>query len=318
MDHLTAPRGLIVDLVTPLRANGEIDGRGLGRLLDRVLPHVQAVFIASPYAGEGVNLSVSQREDLFDKTLVVVRGRTPLFVWVTGGTQDDTGQILLLLLKKVETRKYSGPLFWVDTPLYYHSNRGLTLHYQNLCTIAKQSWMLHNDPELIRQVGRTFKRKNIRTAILKNLAGIQEIRGLIFLGPLERTGHYQKAVRKKHDFRIYDGQESHFLMYPSMSGVVSSGANLAPKAWRKITDASLNMPDGQGDYPDRLHQLLKTGVYLQKLAEICRSFPSPTIKSVLSKMEIIESPMSIMQSEVEEEKVRALIKEMNDYGDYPQ
>ena len=47
MGHSKALRGLIVDLVTPLRESGEIDGRSLGRHLDRILPHVQAVFIAN-------------------------------------------------------------------------------------------------------------------------------------------------------------------------------------------------------------------------------------------------------------------------------
>ena len=77
MEHVSAPRGLIADLVTPLKENGEIDGRGLGRHLDRILPHVHAVFLASPYAGEGIHLSAPQREDLLDKALVVVRGPDP-------------------------------------------------------------------------------------------------------------------------------------------------------------------------------------------------------------------------------------------------
>jgi dihydrodipicolinate synthase/N-acetylneuraminate lyase len=315
MGHATAPRGLIVDLVTPLKQNGEIDGRGLGRHLDRVLPYIHAVFIASPYAGEGVNLSAPQREDLLDKTLVVVRGRMPLFVWVSGETEDETTQTLLLLQRKVAAQKYSGPVFWVDTPLYYHSNRGLPIHYRNLCTMAKRSWVLHNDPELIRQLGRSFKRNNIRTAILKDLAGIEEIQGLIFLGPLERVGHYQKAVRKRPHFRVYDGDESHFLKYPSMSGVVSAGANLAPKAWRKIVDASLHLANGQEDYPDRLQQIWETGAYLQNLMESYRSFPAPTVKGALSEMGVIESPGSAVPAEDRKEKAKSVIEIMQNYGD---
>ena len=315
MGQLTAPRGLIVDLVTPLKENGEIDGRSLGRHLDGVLPHVHAVFIASPHTGEGVNLSAPQREDLLDKTLVVVRGRMPLLVWVSRETEDETKQTLLLLMKRVKARKYSGPVFWVDTPLYYHSNRGLPLHYRNLCAMAGRSLVLHNDPEFIGQLGRSFKRNNIRTEILKTLAGIEEIRGLIFLGPLERAGHYQKAVRKRPEFRVYDGEESHFLKYPSMSGVVSAGANLAPKAWRKIADASLNTANGQEEYPDRLQQLWETGAYLQNLLEIYRPFPAPVLKDALSEMGIIESPMFTSQGGNRGEKVRSIIEEMKNHGE---
>lgn len=293
MEHSRALRGLIVDLVTPLRPNGEIDGRSLGRHLDRILPHVHAVFIASPYAGEGIRLSASQREDLLDKTLVVIRGQMPLLVWVTQDTEESTKKTLLLLRKRVATRKYGGPVFWVDTPLYYHSNRGLLLHYRNLCTLAGEPWILHNDPELITRLGRSFKRNNLRTAILKSLAGIEELLGLVFFGPLDRARNYQKAVRRRPDFRIYDGDESHFLKHPSMSGVVSAGANLAPRSWRKITDASLNVTDSRQEYPDRLKQLWETGVYLQKLLDLYRPSLMPMLTAALAAMGVIEEALRL-------------------------
>ena len=316
MGHSKALRGLIVDLVTPLRKSGEIDGRSLGRHLDRVLPHVHAVFIASPYAGEGINLGAPQREDLLDKSLVVIRGQMPLLVWVTQDTEESTKETLLLLQKRVAARGYDGSVFWVDTPLYYHSNRGLHLHYRNLSTLAKESWVLHNDPELIRRMGRSLKRNNMRTAILKSLVGIEEIQGLVYLGPLERERNYQKAVRRRPEFRIYDGDESHFLKYPSMSGVVSAGANLAPKAWRKITDASLNLTDNRQDYPDQLRQLWETGVYLNKLLEIYHPFPVPVMKGALSRMGVIENEGRTVREENLQPHLTALEEAMKAYGDW--
>jgi dihydrodipicolinate synthase/N-acetylneuraminate lyase len=316
MEHSKALRGLIVDLVTPLRQNGEIDGRSLGRHLDRILPHVHAVFIASPYAGEGIHLSASQREDLLDKSLVVIRGQMPLLVWVTQGTEESTKETLLLLRKRVATRKYDGPVFWVDTPLYYHSNRGLLIHYRNLCTLAKESWILHNDPELITKLDRSFKRNNLRTAILKSLAGIEEIRGLVFFGPLERARNYQKAVRRRPEFRIYDGDESHFLKHPSMSGVVSAGANLAPRSWRKITDASLNLTDNRQEYPDQLRQLWETGVYLQKLLDIYGPFPMPVLTAVLSAMGVIEQSRRSGIDPIFQSQLKEIEETMKTRGDW--
>lgn len=315
MGHLTLPRGLIADLVTPFRENGEIDGRGLGSLLDRVLPHVHAVWIGSPYCGEGFNLNVGQREELLDKCLVVIRGQVPILVWVTGKTEDETKQHLLLFRKRVEARKYGGPVFWVDTPLLYHSNRGLHLHYRNLASMAPEPWLLHNDPEYIMRLGHSFKRNNIRTAIFKSLSGMDEIQGLVFLGSLDRASHYQEAVRKRPEFRIYDGDESRFLTYPSMSGLVSSGANLVPRAWRKITDASLNMTSGRQDYPDRLQQLWETGAYLQDLLQLYRSHPAPIIKAGLSKLGIIEYPRCALDSEGKEREASSIIGEMKRHGD---
>src|SRR4030042_393563 len=79
-------RGLIIDLITPLRENGSIDGRGLARHLGKVLPCVQGVFLAEPLGGGGKGLGLPQREDLFDKSLVLIQGRVPLWIWISGKT----------------------------------------------------------------------------------------------------------------------------------------------------------------------------------------------------------------------------------------
>jgi dihydrodipicolinate synthase/N-acetylneuraminate lyase len=317
MEVLPSPRGLIVDLITPLKKSGDIDGRGLGKHLDRVLPNVQALLLASPQTGEGKNLGPSQREELLEKALVVVRGQVPILIWITHSTEEGTKENLQLLKKRLEQRKYTGQIFWVDTPLYYHSNRGLPSHYKNLSTIVKEPFLLHNDPDLIRQIASTFKRTNIRTSILKELSQMGSIHGLIFLGPLDRARNYQKAVRARSDFRIYDGDESHFLNYPSLSGVVSVGANLAPKAWQKVTTSSLNLGGERKEYPDSLQQIWNQGEYLRNMLEIYQNSSAHLIKQVLSDKGILESPTSTVMEESTEEKAKSLEALMEGYGDYP-
>jgi len=317
MEALPSPRGLIVDLITPLKKSGDIDGRGLGKHLDGVLPHVQAVLLASPQTGEGKNLDSSQRDELLEKTLVVVRGKVPVLIWITHSTVEGTVETLQLLKKRLERGKYTGQIFWVDTPLYYHSNRGLPSLYKNLTTTANEPFLLHNDPELIKQIASTFKRTNIRTSILKELSQMERIKGLIFLGSLDRARNYQKAARARSDFRIYDGEESHFLTYPSLSGVVSVGANLAPRAWQKVTASSLNLSGERKDYPDHLEQIWNQGEYLRGLLQIYQNSSAHLIKQVLSDKGLIESPTSTLTEENTEEKARHLEALMERYGDYP-
>ena len=316
MAVLSSPRGLIVDLVTPLKHNGDIDGRGLGRQLDRVLPHVQAVLIASPYMGEGRNLSAGQRAAFMEKALTVIRGQVPVLVWITQGTEQETRETLGLLSKTLKTRKYKGQVCWVDTPLYYHSNRGLVSYYRHLTALTREPWLLHNDPGLIDQLTRSFKRNNIRTAILKETLGIEEIQGLLYSGSLDRAGNYQNATRARPAFRIYDGDELRFLTHPSLSGVVSAGANLSPRAWSKITEASLSLGDTREDYPDRLRQVWKAGQYLRMLLDLYSPQAVQVIKETLSQAGIIESPKCMVPAENVEEKVRSLIEEMKNFGDY--
>lgn len=317
MGVLSSPRGMIIDLITPLKNSGDIDGQGLGKQLDRVLPHVQALLLASPYMGEGTNLNSAQREQLLEKALVAVRGRTPILIWISRDTEEKTRKTLLLLKKRLELSKYTGPLFWLDTPIYYHSNRGLPLHYQSMSSMVNEPFLLHNDPDLIRKQARPLKRNNIRTGILKELAGTDYIRGLIFLGPLDRARNYQKAVASRTDFRIYDGEESHFLRHPSLSGVVSIGANLAPRAWAKITASSLNLGGNEKEYPDHLQQIWGLGEYLHKLKKIYQDSSVPVTKQVLAGMGIIDSPVCTFKAEDMGEKTRLLKELMESYGDYP-
>ena len=312
-----SPRGLIVDLITPLKKSGDIDGRGLDKHLGGVLPYAQALLLASPHIGEGEGLDAGLREELLDKSLGLVQGRIPLLIWITQDTEEKTKETHLLLKKRMARRKYTGRIIWVDTPLYYHSNRGLPLYYQHMPTTDKDSFLLYNDPELIKQIAQPFKRSNIRTGILKELSGIRSIQGLIFLGSLDRTRNYQRAVRARGDFRIYDGDEAHFLTYPSLSGVVSMGANLAPRAWQKATSASLNLDGLEQSYPDHLQQIWELGWYLQDLREIYRESPVPLMKQVLFDKGIIEETASFVEGEKRGEEVNRLKALMAQQGDYP-
>ena len=286
MVGLNLPRGLIVDLITPVAEDGTIDGTGLGRHLDRLLSYVQAVFISSPNAGDGTGLSVEQRADLFDKTLVVVRGVVPVLVWITGNSQEDTHKNLDLLRKIQSTRNYKGVVIWVDTPLYYHSNRGLPEYYEKLYMQIDEKIVLQNDPGLVSKVDKTLKRINIRTAILKELAENTKIEGLIFSGSLDRSYNYQKAVRSRKDFRIYDADESRFLDYPGSSGVVSMGANIAPLEWNKITRSSLSQ-NNENAYPDQLQQIWDIWSYLTELKDLYSINGSDILKKVLADMGLI-------------------------------
>jgi dihydrodipicolinate synthase/N-acetylneuraminate lyase len=315
MAGLSSPRGLILDLITPLKKGGDIDGRGLGRHLDRVLPHVQGLLLSGPAAGEGRGLDAQHREELLEKVLVVVRGRVPVLVWITRDSEEKTRETLLLLERRVESRGHRGPIFWVDTPLYYHSNRGLPFHYRDLSSLTARPILLHNDPDLIQGLARPLKRNNRRTGILKELTSLECIRGLIFLGSLDRSRNYQKAARTRSDFRIYDGEEAHFLTHPSLSGVVSVGANLAPRAWSKITASSLNLGGNEKAYPDHLRQIWETGVYLRNLMDIYRDRAVPLIKRVLFDMGIFEEAAPTSGAGDPGEAPRLLKELMDQYGE---
>lgn len=302
------PKGLIADLITPVLPGGVIDGTGLGRHLDRLLPCIQGVYISSPNAGEGTWLSIEQRADLFDKTLVVVRGVVPVLMWITGDSEENTFKNIDLFRKKLSARNYQGMVIWIDTPLYYHSNRNLPEYYQKLCPQIDENLILHNDPALICTLNDALKRKNIRTAILKELAENPGIGGLIYSGSLDRSYNYQKAVRSRRDFRIYDEDESRFLDSPGSSGVVSMGVNIAPKEWNKITVSSLSR-NNEDAYPDQQQQIWNTWSYLSDLKNLYSGKGPAILKKVISDMGIIAANNDYETPEVVEaaERIKRLM-----------
>ncbi len=315
MEYNHAPRGLVVDLITPL-TNGAIDKQGLGRLLRRVSPHAKGVLLASPEHGEGEKLALELRFQLLETALDTLGDRSvALYVWITGEGEKETREGIRAFQERFNEYRPKGGLFWVDTPLSYHSNRGLPDHYRELLSETGIPLILHNDPDCI-HTKKAFKRHNIRTAVLKELVLIDGITGLIFSGSLERAHHYQRACRTRQRFRIYDGSEKRFLEYPSMAGVVSVGANLAPGAWEKITESSIGLHAHREDYPDRLQQIWELGDYLKTMASLYARTPRAIIKRVLWEMGVIETSETLAPGAVAETSLESLKNIMRDFKDF--
>ncbi|MBN1850727.1 MAG: dihydrodipicolinate synthase family protein [Deltaproteobacteria bacterium] len=316
MAELNPPKGLIVDLITPLTKRRDIDEVSLTRHLKRVIPHVHALLLGSPLIGEGRYLGPVLREQLLEKTLSIVEGHMPVFIWITQDSEGETRMTLIRLRKRLEIRKYTGQVFFVDAPLYYHSNRGLPELYQDMISSIEDSVILYNDPQLIKHIGSPFKRNNIRTSVLRELILNEKIQGLVFSGSLDRAHNYQKAVSSRPDFRIYDGDESRFLIHPSLGGVVSAGANLAPEAWQKITGASLRMNGRQSDYPDYLKQIWEIGGYLSRLREIYQTHGAVVIKMILAEKGIIDHTTCMEEEgglDVRPDELKELVQQYKNY-----
>jgi len=310
-----SPRGLIADLVTPIGPSGAVDGPGLDRLLDRVLPHVRGVLLCGPDAGGGSDLAQSQRLELVLSAMDRVAGRVPLMAWITGKTPEETRSMLEALEGGLEGRGYEGPVFWVDTPLVYHSNRGLPRHCEELASSASRPLILFNDPERVKQTARPLKRASIRTAVLKEAAHVEGVRGLIFRGALDRSRNYHKAVRFRSDFRVYDGDEAQFLAHPSRHGVLSAGANLAPSAWERITASSIG-EDGDGrTYPDQLKGIWNLGRYLEALRDLYSGEPSRLISLVLKRAGVLEPEAPAPPEDRPADDVRRILDLMKRHGD---
>ncbi len=316
MEGFNSPKGLIAAPITPFRQDGNLDIPGLERLLARLIKSSQGLFLASPGAGEGISLSTEQLAALLETAMSAVKARIPIFMWVTRRTAPDTRQTVETLGRIVEKNAYGGQVFWVDCPLIYHSNRGLVDNYKDLWAGKHLPLMLYNDPSLVQELTRHFKRKNIRTAILSELAEYNGIAGIIFHGNLERVYNYAKATVKAKDFFIYEGEEEQFLDHPGLAGVVSAGANLMPEIWGKVTSFCLEISAENTMYPDLLMQIWKMGSTLRELLDCYKRDPAHVIKAFLAKAGFIESPYCLNSPKTELSDIVARLEEVMTHGDY--
>jgi dihydrodipicolinate synthase/N-acetylneuraminate lyase len=308
------PKGLVVDLITPLTDSGDIDGEGLSSLLAKVLPQADGILLASPQMGEGRGLDKDLRAELLRAVCDSTEGRVPLFFWVSQESAKGTKEVIALLEGVLESSRYGGTVFWLDSPLFYHSNRGLYQYYHELTANTAHPFVLYNDAGLVGLVEKRLKRGNIRTHILRELGSIEKIKALIFRGPLARVNNYQRALNKRPDFKIYDGDEARFLEHPSLSGIISMGANVAPKMWSTITRASLGMLDETERRPDHVHEIWEKGQLLRDLMEIYRPNPVWRIKNALSDANIITSPACTSLVQPDEEASNQLTEFISRYA----
>jgi dihydrodipicolinate synthase/N-acetylneuraminate lyase len=214
-------------------------------------------------------------------TLEFSEGRWPVFVTITSDTEEKTVALLEQMKLSVERADYSDQLVWIDYPIYYHSNRGLPQFYEILSRDTAAPFALANDRKLVEGRKSNIKHKNIRTSVLKKLAGMDCVQGLVFTGSLKRAMNYQKAVRHSSDFKFYDGNEAAFMRQPSSDGVSAAGANLLPQAWRDITWSCLNQYDVERQYADHVSQMWEQGVMVQAFYDLYRSQPAAALKRML-------------------------------------
>ena len=271
------PKGLLTALITPFDSKGRIDGPSLKALLESLLPFSDGLLIGEPLAGEGLSLPDDLRLDLFRGCLEAVGGRKPLLLCPTAQTSEDTLKCVEAGDRFIRAFPENPPVFWVDLPLWHHSNRKLPLFYEDWAERTSLPILLYNHPALITRINRSLKRKNIRTAVLKKLSENERIVGLVQAGDFQRTLHYQSAVRMRRDFRIYDGDEMNFLNQPSSSGVVSWGANLLPAEWKEIVTGALTLTED----PGMGLLLFKKSQKLKTLSEIMHMNPAAFLKYAL-------------------------------------
>lgn len=255
--------------------------------LSWVSPHVDGFLLDPPFWRDRPGRCGMEPSDLAAVAALIDRLPPEKIVLcrVTGRDRPSTRSLLEALDKLTRDRPVRTGLFWLDLPLYYHSNRGLPDLYRDYGRLSPVPFMLENDPERVRAAKSVGRHVNLRTSVLKTLSLLPGIAGLIHHGNIDRALNYARAVVRRRDFSLMDGDERQFLEYPSTSGLVSIAANVFPRQWSVLVKNRLS-----GSTPLNQADILEIVYQMKHALEVVLENPAANLSHLLQRRGFLEGP----------------------------
>ncbi len=287
-------RGSIVAIVTPFKANGDIDFEAYDRLVEWHITNGADGIVVIGTTGETPALNVDEDALMIERTVRRVDGR----VSVIAGTGSNSTQECVEYSKKAESLGVDAIL--VVGPYYNKpTNKGMYLHFSTVAKAVDVPIILYNVPS------RTGSKIAIDVVIqlandFENIVGIKDATG-------DLTVAAELLARRPKGFKVYSGDDflSASMNLLGADGCISVVANVIPAQFKALMEASLN-----GDVKSTNELFYK---YLNLMhVMFVESNPMP-VKTALAQMGLIEesfrSPMCTME-DVNKAKVMSELKRL--------
>mgnify|MGYP003579329460 CR=1 FL=1 len=285
--------GSMVALVSPFK-NGQVDWQSLEGLIDFHLQNGTHGIVPCGTTGESATLSHQEHDEVIRAVIKAVNKRIP----VIAGTGSNSTEEAVRLTREAEKSGADGAL--MISPYYNRpTQEGIYQHYKKVASAVGIPIIVYNIPG---RTGSKIEPETLaRMAQIKNIAGVKEATGSVDQAiDVMRLSHGQMAV--------YSGEDSltFSLMALGGKGVVSTVANIAPRAMADLTQACL-----RGDWDK--------GRELQfKLLPLIRSLfietnPIP-VKTALSLMGKCTPELRLPLTPMSEGALKILKKAMSDFG----
>jgi len=218
--------GSTVALITPMRADGDIDFEQLAGLIEfHIDAGTQALVIAGT-TGESATLTKPEHVDLIARSCELAGARIPI---IAGTGSNSTAQTLELSLA-VDKLPIAG--FLVVTPYYNKPNQeGLYRHFNAVADAVRQPVILYNVP------GRTGVDLKVETVARlsehPNIVAVKEA-----TGEVARVTSLTAACDDGFTLLSGDDATAAEFMLSGGHGCISVTANVAPRKMRALCDAA--------------------------------------------------------------------------------
>jgi 4-hydroxy-tetrahydrodipicolinate synthase len=218
--------GSMVALVTPFK-DGAVDWQNLEALIEFHLQSGTHGIVPCGTTGESATLTHQEHDDVIKAVIKQVAKRLP----VIAGTGSNSTDEAVRLTREAEKSGADGAL--MISPYYNRpTQEGIYQHYRTVASAVGIPIIVYNIPG---RTGSKIEPETLaRMAEIKNIAGVKEA-----------TGSVDQAIdviRLCGDrLAVYSGEDTltFSLMSLGAKGVISTVANVAPKAMAELAEACL-------------------------------------------------------------------------------
>ena len=294
-DGMSIFTGAGVAIITPMKANGEVNYDKLGEFLDYQINNSTDAIIICGTTGEASTLTHEEHVEAIRFTADYVKKRVP----VIAGTGSNCTETAIWLSKEAQKAGVDGCL--VVTPYYNKATqKGLIQHYTAVAKSVDLPIIMYNVP------GRTGCNIQPETAVklAKDVDNIVAIKAAT--GNLAQETKTMALAEGRLD--MYSGEDG--LIVPLMSigakGVISVLSNVAPKQTHDICATF-----AAGDVAKAAQLQFKALELVDAL--FCEVNPIP-VKHALNLMVWDMGPLRSPLCEMEEANLERLKKAMVNYG----
>src|SRR4051795_1232055 len=214
---------VLVALVTPFTADGEVDWAGVEKHIDDVIAGGADGIVVTGTTGETSTLTDPEKIKLVEVAKSVANGRAKV---ITGGGSNETAHAIELYKA---SEKAGADAVMIVTPYYNKPTQaGVLTHFRMIADATDLPVILYDIPG---RTGIPIKYETIlRAAKHPNILAIKDAKG---------DFSEVSRVLNQTDLLYFSGDDANILAHLAIgaSGLIGVTANIAAKPYRTIVDA---------------------------------------------------------------------------------
>ena len=287
--------GAGVALVTPFKANGDVNYDKLEEILEEQIAGGTDAIVICGTTGEASTMSPEEHLSVIKYGCEVVKGRIP----VVAGTGSNCTREAVYMSQKAEEVGADGVL--LVTPYYNKATQnGLIAHFTTIAESIKIPALLYHIPG---RTGVTMKPETI-VSLCKNVPNI--------VGVKEASGNFSSIATMMNMadgcIDVYSGNDDQIVPLLSMGGkgVISVLSNVAPKQPHDICQKFFD-----GDVKGSLQMQLDAIPLISALFSEVNPIP---VKAAMNMMGKEVGPLRLPLTEMEDAHKEVLKQAMKSYG----